>query len=116
MNKLILSNNELNPVKLRFFLKNLKIPKKKSWEIEQEKSSLAEPEELKTDLSKLSKAEARKLYKRILSLKRTVKRVKAGGSIKVDKPVSVKKTNLKRKTAVKRKVTKGKRRSGRVNK
>ena len=128
MNKSIFSSNELNPIKLRSFLRHLRLQRRKSWEIESEKPILAETEEPKTDFSKMSKAEARKLYKRIQSLKRTVKRVKGGG-IKVVKPPAIKKTGVKKpvtkkrlfskrkavkkvgvkKVPIKRKVSKGKR-------
>tara|TARA_Y100000310_G_scaffold267709_1_gene279848 strand:- start:15629 stop:15943 length:315 start_codon:yes stop_codon:yes gene_type:complete len=99
MNKSIFSTNELNPIKLRSFLRHLRMPSRRSWEIE---SDVIEHEEPKTDLSNLSKAEARKLYKRILSLKRTVKRVKNKGIVKT-KPVRVKRTGVKK--PAKRKIT-----------
>jgi len=62
MNKLILSNNPLNPIKLRHFLKHLTAKKSKP---------------LKPGIKrKLSKKEAIMLYKKLLSLKKELKKIK----------------------------------------
>ncbi|MAG07939.1 hypothetical protein CMO89_00545 [Candidatus Woesearchaeota archaeon] len=61
MNRLILSDNEINPIKLRFFLSHLRAP--------------TEPE-APVPAKKLSKVDIKKLRKRVSSLKRQISKIK----------------------------------------